>query len=274
MAGVRGVTSVLVLCAGLAACATQGGAEPAEPEARAEDAPAAAEPAKGGAATTPKAAAAPYVWETWPPPDAAPPVARPAPSGEVVELPTHPQGVAVLDLLAFVTQQTGTVFLYDEGTNPKIRTARVQYVGAWRVPRSRVLDTVRTAFATNNLVLVPVGTPEQSGAWAVLDQNNPAVKSKPVYVPENELLGYADCDGLYVVTSLRVRDTVDISRVRQALTAITSVVAGGGRIQDVPAARTIVVADFAPVAAAMKRLVDEMNRIAVAPPPPSAAPAK
>jgi hypothetical protein len=250
----------------LTACASQGGADavPAG-DAAAMSVKATDAVAKSAAGTTPPA---PNVWEQWPPADAPENVARPASSGEMVEFPSAPEGAKVLDLLAFVSQQTGATLFYDETTNQKIKTARVQSVGNWRVPRSRLLDAVRAALSMQSLVLVPVGAQAEGGAWFVLDNNNAVSRNHPVVLRENEVLGYADCDGLFVVTTFRVRDTVDTGRMRQALTALLTQSAGGGRIQDVPGSRTVLVADFAPVVAAMKRVVDEVNRNGSSPPPP------
>jgi hypothetical protein len=103
-----------------------------------------------------------------------------------------------------------------------------------------------------------------------MDQADPSLKSRPTYIDESQVFDYADRDGLYVVTALRVRDTVDATRVRNALSPLSTATAGIGRIQDMGGAggsRYLIVGDFAPVVAAMKRVLDVVN----AGTPPSAA---
>lgn len=210
--------------------------------------------------------------EPWPPPGHES-VPRPAPTGETVEFAPDPGGVPVLEFLATIQRRTGAIVLYDEATNQKLRS-RLTWVGTWRVPTSRVLDFARSVLFAHNMVLVPLGPQEGVPSYALLDQNNPQVKAHPVFLREQEVLGYADCDGLYVVTVLRLRDIVDSGRARQALSTMTTQTANIGRIQDVPGGRAILVADFAPTVAAMKRVLDEVNRSAVPlAPPPAAAPA-
>lgn len=51
---------------------------------------------------------------------------------------------------------------------------------------------------------------------------------------------------------------MDTTRLRNALSPISTQTAGIGRISDVPD-RWLLVADFAPVVATMKRLVDRVN---------------
>ena len=251
----------MALAAALAACATKGG--PAEDDATTATAPVAI------------VAAAP-VLESWPPADAGN-VARPAPTGEVNEIVCPPGGMAALDLLRLVSEKTGVVIVYDEATNQKLKNARLTTFGTWRVQRSRLVDMCRSALFEQNMVLAPLAAGGEATVWSVLDMNNPLLKTQPVFLTENQVLGYADCDGLYVCTTFRTRDTVDTSRIRNALTALTTQSASIGPVQDVPGARAVIVCDFAPVVATMKRLVDEINRNAVAPLPPPvpvAVPAK
>lgn len=268
--GSMGAGAVLVL-AGLTACASTGAASgTSEGPAAAASGEARAATKASSAASIPAAAA--YEWETWPPPGEVREVERAAPTGEIVEIKFAPQGMSALELLSLVSEKTGAVLLYDDQSNQKLKTCRIQAVGTWRVPRSGLMDMCRAALSQQNMLAIPVGSAVGGEVWSVMDMNNPMVKTHPTWIPENAILGYADCDGLYVVTTFRVRDTVDTGRLRQALTSLVTQTASIGRIQDVPGSRTIVVGDFAPVVAAMKRVVDEVNRTATYPLPPATQP--
>src|SRR5207247_1959324 len=83
--------------------------------------------------------------------------------------------------------------------------------------------------------------------WLLMDLADPNLKTRPTYLDESEVLDYADRDGLYVVTTLRVRDTIDLNRARNSLSPLATQTAGIGRIQE-DGGRHLIVGDFAPVA--------------------------
>jgi general secretion pathway protein D len=205
-----------------------------------------------------------------PPQGPVPPPAQPAPEGEqpgarpgekTIVLTPIPQGWGVLDLFTYIHRVTGRSILYDSQTNQKLKAAKVEFVGTHTIRESDLFDWLQSALSYNNLVLVPVGprSPDGMQQWFCLDQNNPMVKTKPVYVDEEDIRNYEDRDGLYIVTTLTLKHIADTSRVRQALTTLTTQTASIGRIQDVPGSRAIIVGDFAPVVAAMKRLVEYID---------------
>lgn len=217
------------------------------------------------------APAAPIEWEAWPPADAVN-LQREAPTGEMVELKSPPGGMPFLELVALVSEKTGAVIAYDSNTNQRLKSSRFESVGTWRVQSSRLIDALRSILATSNQVIMPMSLGGDGAGYMIYDQNNPLMKMGVEWVPESRVLGYEHADGKYIVTVLRVRDIVDTGRLRQALTSQTTQTAALGRIQDVPGGRGIVVSDFAPVVAAMKRIVDEVNRTAVPPGAPGGVP--
>jgi hypothetical protein len=247
-----------VLVTALASCATSGaGKEPAPP-----------------AATT-EAAASTHEWEPWPPADVAKRAAQPADSGETVTLLPKDGGWRIDELFDQVHKTTGVSFLYDSG-NATFKQAKVEFVGAHVVRQKDLFAWLQAVLAYRKLVIVPVGPKTADGKqqWLVMDQADPNLKSRPVFVDESDVFDYAERDGLYVVTLLRVRDTVDLNRVRNALSPLSTQTAGIGRIQDT-GGRHLIVGDFAPVVASMKRMLDRINaetppsavRPPVAPPP-------
>jgi hypothetical protein len=267
------VTLVLLLCAPLCACASSrtgeggpSGTAPAPPEA-----------ASAQAADEPK-------WEPWPPPEAPQPGGDAhKPSGPTVRLAVRPGGWTVADVLEEVTRVTGRPILYD-GTNATFKQAKIEFLCATdglEMQQSELFPFVQAALSYRKLVLVPVGPKLANGeqAWFVMDLADPSLKSRPVFLEESEVLDYADRDGLYVVTTLRLRDTVDAVRARNALSPISTATAGIGRVQD-NGGRFLIVSDFAPVVAAMKRTLDRINAstppsaVRPAPTPPPARPAE
>jgi hypothetical protein len=223
---------------------------------------------KPSAASTPASAiseSVPQTWEPWPPePSAAPAVA--ADSGPIVRLEAREGGYTIRDLFDLVAAKTGRPLMYDS-TNQTFKAMKVEFVGSISMPLSKLFPWFQAVLAYRKLVLIPVGPVLADGqqAWYVIDQADPSLRSRPMFVDEQDVPSHADRDGLFIVTELRVRDTVDTSRARAALQQLITQTAGIGRVQE--AGRFLVVADFAPVVASIKRLLDRIN----AETPPSAA---
>jgi hypothetical protein len=259
--------SALLLVIGAASCAT------------AKTAPDAA-PATPVASSAPAAPAAPREWEPWPPANVvrtASHAAMDAPSAETIRLQPKEGGWRIDDLFAFMNKTTGVSILYD-GSNATFKQAKVEFVGDHVIAKDQLFPWLQAVLSYRKLVLVPVGPKAVDGSqqWFVMDQADPNLKSRPVFLDESEILDYADRDGLYVVATMRVRDTVDTTRARNALSPISTATAGIGRIQDIPG-RWLIVGDFAPVVASMKRLLDRINAEtppSAVPPAPAPAPAK
>ena len=261
MSRVLAPTLVVLLAASLAACASPRAGESAAPQD--SSAPSAADEAK---------------WEPWPPPVAPPraPAEVPKDQQQVIRVLPREGGWPVADMLPFITSTTGRPIFYDQ-TNATFKQAKVDFHGTLEMTVADLFAFAQAALSYRKLVLVPIGPKLNNGqqAWTVMDQADPNMKSRPVFLEENEVFDYAERDGLYVTTTLRVRDTVDVVRARNALSPLSTATAGIGRIQDM-GGRFLIVSDFAPVVAAMKRLLDRINmettpsalRHAPAPPPP------
>ena len=118
-------------------------------------------------------------------------------------------------------------------------------------------------------VLVPTGRVVDDGsgsaACVLYDMIHPAARQHTVDIAEAQAPAFADCDGLLVCTTFRVRDMVDTSRLRQALVVLATQQAAIGRVSDVPGRRILLETDLAPVVASMKRVVDEVNHNATPP---------
>jgi hypothetical protein len=206
-------------------------------------------------------------------PEEPPKPEKPKGAKNPVRLAPKDGGWKIDELFESINRATGISILYDSG-NATFKQAKVEFIGAHVIEEEQLFDWLQAVLSYRKLVLVPVGprSPDDKQQWFVMDQADPNLKSRPVWIDESEVSDYADRDGLYVVTTLRVRDTLEPVRARNALSPLSTATAGIGRIQD--NGRFLIVGDFAPVVAAMKRLLDRMNAdtppSAVLPPKPVA----
>jgi hypothetical protein len=261
----RGFLAV-VAAASVGACATQRATQ-------AEAAPAAAQSQTVVVAEGPSER-----WETWPPPEAAAMRQAPAPSEAMVRLEPKAGGWSLLDLTDLVAKTTQRSIVFDSA-NQVMKAGKLEFVNAFEVPESALFDWYRAALASRKLGIVPLGPPHANGGtgWLVLDMADPSLRTRPTWIDESEVYANEDKDGFLVATAIRLRDTVDPARVRISMSQFVTAWAGIGRLQDT--GRFLVVADFAPIVATIKRAVDRINletppSAAMKPLTPPAAPAK
>jgi type II secretion system protein D len=185
-----------------------------------------------------------------------PPPNEPKPERHAVRLMPKEGGWQIAELFEQIHRTTGISILYDS-TNATVKQAKVEFVGQHSIDVDELFDWLQAVLSYRKLVLVPVGPKGVDGKqqWFVMDQADPNLKSRPVYIAEDSIEKYADRDGLYVVTTLTLKNISDTTRVRNALSPLSTATAGIGRIQDIPGSRALIVGDFAPVVAAMKRLL-------------------
>lgn len=174
----------------------------------------------------------------------------------LVKITAKAEGWKVEDLFKAITQKTRQPILF-KGKNANITQTTVQWVGDVVLPEDRLFDWLQAVLSYHGLVLVPVGpksevAPEQ---WFAMEQASTQLTARPVYITEDEVESYADRDGLYVVTSFNLKHISDTSRVRNALSPLLTKTAGIGRLNDIPGTRSLIVGDFAPIVAAMKKLL-------------------
>jgi general secretion pathway protein D len=170
-------------------------------------------------------------------------------------------GWKIDELFDQIHKTTGISILFDSG-NATFKQAKVEFIGEHIIRQKDLFDWLQAVLSYRKLVLVPVG-PKSPGTgkqqWFVMDQADPNLKSRPVYIDESDIYNYADRDGLYVVTTLTLVHINDTTRVRNALSPLSTQTAGIGRIQDIPGSRALIVGDFAPVVAAMKKLLSYID---------------
>jgi general secretion pathway protein D len=168
-----------------------------------------------------------------------------------------------LDMETFL-QIVGRMTEYPLYWDPNTRGLKQkEIIGATnlKAPKKEILSLVRALLTFYELMLVPVG-PQGYQIYLVIDakaQQNLLIRPKPVYLDlREENLEYLESqDGLWVATTIRVENLLNLRDARNALQRL--VTNNLGHVQEVPAARAFVVNDFAPNVVAIYRLLKEMD---------------
>jgi len=183
--------------------------------------------------------------------------AQEAPEAEddLIQITPMKDGWDIEELFRTISEYTGESIVYDPAS-PQIRGRKIAFVGTQSVPRDRLFAWFQSLLSFQRLVLVPVG-PAGHEQWMALDLNAPQITNRPIFVPENEIEDWADRDGVYIVSTITVRNLTDTSRARNAVAQLST--RQIGRINDVPGNLAFVVGDFAPVVASMYRLLKAMD---------------
>ncbi|MHC4473694.1 MAG: secretin N-terminal domain-containing protein, partial [Planctomycetota bacterium] len=172
----------------------------------------------------------------------------------LVQITPKDGGWVITELFATISQYTGESIVFDP-VNPAMKK-KIQFEGVQTVPREKLFEWFQSLLSFHRLILVPVG-PDEHEQWMALDVNAPQIQSRPIFLAEDEILDWGDRDGVYVVTTITVKNLTDTSRARNALAQLTT--RQIGRINDVPGNLAFVVADFAPVVASMYKLLRAMD---------------
>jgi type II secretory pathway component GspD/PulD (secretin) len=165
----------------------------------------------------------------------------------------------VAEFLDAATRLVGTPILYDPNSQrlQKGQTMGVDMIHGVR--KGKELDLIRSILAFHEMTLIPVGPKGYEILLAVDSRStNNLVKNKAEFVPFEEIGRHADRDGFYIMTSIPLRHIENLTMLRTALSTMVTP-AGLGRVHEVPGANRIIVMDYAPVVAAMARIVKEMD---------------
>ena len=171
------------------------------------------------------AAASPAPAQDAPPegPPAPPPIQLPQPpelkEGDVpLTIAPTKEGLTLLDLLDGVNKQVNRSVIFDSNIKKKIEAVKIQFVGNYSIPRSRMFDWLQGVLSFSQFILIPIG-PEGAEQWMVVDLVNQAIRSRPTYVREEDLEAWKDRDGVYIVCTLRAKnlDQNDSQRARTAI---------------------------------------------------------
>ena len=174
---------------------------------------------------------------------------------DLIQITPRKDGWDIEELFKTISEYTGESIVFDPAS-PQIRGRKIAFVGTQTVPRDRLFEWFQSLLSFQRLVLVPVG-PTGYEQWMALDLNAPQITNRPIFVPENEIEDWADRDGVYIVSTITVKNLTDTSRARNAVAQLST--RQIGRINDVPGNLAFVVGDFAPVVASMYRLLKAMD---------------
>ncbi len=75
----------------------------------------------------------------------------------------------------------------------------------------------------------------------------------------DDVEGLADRDGLYITTVIPLDDRIESTRVRSALSQLSTRTAGLGKVVDISAPPALIVMDVAPVVANMRKMILQMG---------------
>ena len=128
-----------------------------------------------------------------------------------------------------------------------------------RIPRSALLDFVRTNLRVHKLALIPVGPP---GAEFILIENldQPTVlQNRRMFVPASELEQYKDSYVL-IVTTVHV-EHVNVQQIQTQIQRLNQTsTAYGAAIIPAPSENAFIIIDFGPEVYNIARLIKEMDK--------------
>lgn len=186
-----------------------------------------------------------------------PPAVPAVPKGkDLVQITPKEGGWKIEELFRTIAEYTGESIVYDPAA-PQIARKTIEFVGTQVVPKDQLFSWFQSLLSFQRIILVPVG-PRDFEQWMALDLNATSITNRPIFVQEDEIENWADRDGVYIVTTITVKNMGDTSRARNALAQLST--RQIGRINDVPGNLSFVVADFAPVVASMFRLLRAMDK--------------
>ena len=164
------------------------------------------------------------------------------------------------DFLRFLSAQTKTPILW----NPKdknILSKEIQGSMTLRGTKAGIFAMARALLTFYELAIVRIG-PEEYDVRLVMDvkTSGSILKLKPEYVDltDENFQSFADQDGRFITTTIKVNNMSDL---RNARTAVAKIVTGSsiGQVTEVPQAKSFVVTDFAPNVVAIYRLLKAMD---------------
>jgi general secretion pathway protein D len=173
---------------------------------------------------------------------------------------TFAEGIEIEDLLKTLGTHTGKSIVWQE-KDKNLAGKKITGATNFTAPGDRVFEVVRALLTFYELVMVPIG-PKDYQIYLVMNarEQMSIVRLKPVYVELNEgnLAEYETQDGLFIATTIKIKNMDNLRDARQALSRIVTQ-NNIGQVTEVPAARSFVVTDFAPTAVAIYRLLREMD---------------
>ena len=168
----------------------------------------------------------------------------------------------VTEMLQAFTRLTGTPILWS-ANDQMIMSKRITGMKEIRAPKGKLFETVRALLAMQEVVLVPLGA-EPHVLYVAMDArsvvNQLLLRMKPRFVDVNDenVASLDSLDGDFVTAMVSVRHLENLRDARAVLQRLVTQ-NNIGNLQELPAARALLVTDFAPNVAAVYRTLRRMD---------------
>ncbi len=181
-------------------------------------------------------------------------------SGATVEFQLTDAEIPIQSLLQAVVEATDLHLMWDP-KNREIRGGSIPGPVAIHISRADLMGWLRSVLIPHDLVIVPLG-PRSADRWYVADARatTAVLRLRPRYVQvtDRNVDELESQDGVYVTTTFLLHHVTELHSLRNALQRIVTP-QNIGSAQEVPAANSIIVTDFAPNVAAIYRLVQALD---------------
>ena len=172
-----------------------------------------------------------------------------------------PNGQIQLERLLQAFGRVGNFPLLWDPESRAIKGRSIARPNAISCTRDEFFETLRTLHLPQELVVMPLGSGRDVRYWvADMRQVSTLLKLRPkaVVVDASNVGDLEKQEGLFVTTAIHLDHVVDLRELR---TALQRIVSGQniGNVTEVPGAHVLVVTDFAPVVAAIWRLVRQVD---------------
>ncbi len=198
--------------------------------------------------------------EADPPPPA--PVVDTTGDEPVFAFSTDKDGIQLEKFIRWAGQALGQHLIWAPAAlnNAKVDTKRVVITEEMKIPKSALLNFVRTNLRVHNLALIPSG-PEGASFLLVESLEAPTIsRTHRIFVPSEELEKYKDAYVL-IATTVHVKH-VNVQQIQtqiQRLSA-TGSTSYGNAIIPAPSENSIIIVDFGPEVYHIARLIKEMDK--------------
>jgi hypothetical protein len=183
-----------------------------------------------------------------------------SPPSEMTEILLR-DGIPLVDLLRLASAASDIPILWSD-QDKAVNGKKLMGAQRIRVPKAQTFDAVRDLIASEEIVLVPIGSgdhPIYIAMDARMLQNQFLLKVRPEHVVMDDAMAarLEGRTGLFVETTIRVPG---LDNLRDVRTALSRLVTGQnvGNVQEIPSAQALVITDFAPNVVSIYRLLKAM----------------
>lgn len=200
--------------------------------------------------------------ETEPTSDPPPAAAGGTADEPVFAFSTDKDGIQLEKFIRWAGQALGQHFIWAPAAlqNAKVDTKRVVITEEMKIPKSALLNFVRTNLRVHNLALIPCG-PEGARFILVESLEAPTItRTHRIFVPSEELEKYKDAYVL-IATTVHVKH-VNVQQIQTQIQRLSNTGGSsyGNAIIPAPSENSIIIVDFGPEVYHIARLIKEMDK--------------